>query len=389
MISPHSPYKFGYYQVGDKKTFSKVEALEWSKVCRHAVTWHYNDEVFSSMDWTKEPSKSLPELYIERAKDIRNSYDYIVLFYSGGSDSHNMLESFIYSGVKIDEICSFISRDKGEKDILIPDGKNEIHETASPQVQKLKNDGRLAMDVVHRIINLKDLIVDFNNTFNWNDYAYMANSMFTVQHPVKARLRKYIPEWRRMIDEGKRVALVWGWEKPRIMHDGKFFLTFLDILDNCVGPETQMLNPPGWYDELFYHTPDMPEIVIKQAHVTKNFLNAAPENHPWLTDKVTGMGHVIKHRPDCSWTAKWLLTDAQSMLIYPWYNPSLHSETKTKDSFYSHRDHWFWEDPVLSNGYRRVVEGIVHQFGSELVIGADKQYGRKVSVIRSKRYWLE
>lgn len=389
MITPHSPYKFGYYQVGDRKTFSKVEAFEWARTSNTTVTWHYNDEVFDSMDWTKEPAKSLPELYIERAKDIREAYDYIVLFYSGGSDSHNMLESFIHAGVKIDELCSYISRDHGENNVLVPDGRNEIHETASPRIQKLKSEGRLPADVRHRVINLKDLIMDYTKTVNWHDYAYAVNTMFTIHQPVKDRLRNYIPEWRKLISEGKRVAFVWGWEKPRIMHDGKFYLTFMDILNNCVGPDTQRLNATGWYDELFYHTPDKPEIAIKQAHVTKNFLNAAPENHPWLTEKPTGFGHVIKHRPDHSWTARWISQEAQAMLIYPWYDPYQHSEGKSLDSFFAHRDLWFWKDPVISTNWRKVVEGVVRQFSDDLVSDTEKVYGKKIKILRSKRYWLE
>lgn len=389
MITPHSPYKYGYYQVNGRQTFSKIEALEWAKGALDQVTWHYNDEAFSSMDWTKEPTKSLPELYMERARDIREAYDYVVLFYSGGSDSHNMLESFIHAGAKVDELCSYISRDKGESNELVPDDKNEIHETASPIVKKLKDDGRLEADVIHRIINLKDLIMDFSSEVNWHDFAYMVNSMFTVQQPVKDKLRNYVPEWRKLINEGKRVAFVWGWEKPRIMHDGKFYLTFYDVLNHCVGPETQRLNQAGWYDELFYHTPDKPEIAIKQGHVTKNFLNAAPETHPWFTETPTGFGHVIKHRPDHSWTAKWISQEAQAMLIYPWYDPYRHSEAKSKDSFYSQRDLWFWKDEVLSTNWRKVIEGVVHQFGEELATNTDSQFGRRVKVIRTKRYWLE
>ena len=49
-----------------------------------------------------------------------------------------------------------------------------------------------------------------------------------------------------------------------------WYFAFNDILDNCVNPFVQQRYNDGWYDELFYWSPDYPEIVIKQAHTVKN-----------------------------------------------------------------------------------------------------------------------
>jgi hypothetical protein len=46
----------------------------------------------------------------------------------------------------------------------------------------------------------------------------------------------------------------------------------MDVIDNCIGVWQQINHSNGWFDELFYTTGDMPEIVIKQAHVIKKFL---------------------------------------------------------------------------------------------------------------------
>ena len=68
------PDKFGYYTVGEKKSYSKLEALGWG-----SPKWHFNDEIFSAIDWTIEPPFDLWELYKQRAKQIREQYDYVVL----------------------------------------------------------------------------------------------------------------------------------------------------------------------------------------------------------------------------------------------------------------------------------------------------------------------
>ncbi len=88
--------RFGYYKIGNDVVFSKIEALELADRKNLPISWHYNDDIFDSVDWKTEPKFTLSEIYKSRAQQIRKSYDYIVLFYSGGADSHNMLESFLH-----------------------------------------------------------------------------------------------------------------------------------------------------------------------------------------------------------------------------------------------------------------------------------------------------
>ena len=105
MIS-FTPDKFGYYRVGEKTTYSKLEAIEWSRQNNISVQFVFNDKIFSAIDWTQEPTTPLWEMYKDRARQIREAYDYVVLWYSGGSDSHNMLWAWIEAGLKIDEIAT-------------------------------------------------------------------------------------------------------------------------------------------------------------------------------------------------------------------------------------------------------------------------------------------
>ena len=387
IANPH--VKFGYYQVGEYQTFSKVEAIEIGRRLNIAPTWHYNDEVFGAVDWTKEPAESLDSMYMRRAQDISNTHDYVILYYSGGADSHNMLESFVRSGARIDEIVSFHADQVGVPSPNNPLGRSEVFETAVPYVQQLKDSGRLPAHVKHRLVNQKETVSQFCKTVNWLDYPYLINSTFGLHNGARQYFREYIEDWRRIIESGKKLVMVWGWEKPRVMHEDRFYVNFVDTLDGCVGPEHQRMGRSDWYDEMFYSTPDMPEIAIKQAHLVKNFLKLAPEDHPWLTDSVTGLGHVIKHRPDHSWCAKWLSQDALSMIVYPWFNPSLYYEKKNFDTFFTHRDQWFWSDQELSDGYRRMLGGFVHQLGEDYVTTPTEKSGRKYKVIRSRRYWLE
>lgn len=381
------PSRFGYYQVGDFKIYSKVEALEISQRTNNDITWHYNDEVFSSLDWTKEPIADLGDLYQTRARQIREKYDHVVLFYSGGADSHNMLESFVHAGVKIDEIVSFHSlsadKDKGSE------FNKEIFETAIPFVESLKNLQKLPMTVPHRLIDMGEIITKFCQDINWLDFPYMVSSTVSINNVARANLRKYVKDWSDIIDQGKKLVLVWGHDKPRVMSEGpKFFLNFMDIFDNCVSTIIQQARPQGWFDEMFYSTPDLPEIVVKQAHVIKKFLQACDDNHPWVTESVTGLGHAVKYKSDGSWQSIWLTQDAQSMLIYPWFRPELYYESKPLDIIYSKRDRWFWSDKSISQRYHMIVDGMISRFGNQW-INQDLQKGtRSTRNFRSKKYWL-
>ena len=54
---------FGYWSVGDYKTFSKLEALEIHLKLNIPVKYHFNDEVYGAIDWTQEPVQSITDMY--------------------------------------------------------------------------------------------------------------------------------------------------------------------------------------------------------------------------------------------------------------------------------------------------------------------------------------
>jgi hypothetical protein len=92
----YSGDQFGYYTVGPNfKTYSKLLAIEEMRRTGTHLEWHFNESQYQAHDWRKEPSTSLDELYRQRAQEIRDKYDYVVLWYSGGPDSWNILNTFI------------------------------------------------------------------------------------------------------------------------------------------------------------------------------------------------------------------------------------------------------------------------------------------------------
>ena len=101
--------KLGYYQVGLEYFEHKVPALLRATEIGQHPEWNFNKEAFDSVNWKQEPQESLWELYTKRAHQLREKYDYLILGYSGGSDSKNILDVFLQNGIKIDEIVSKFS----------------------------------------------------------------------------------------------------------------------------------------------------------------------------------------------------------------------------------------------------------------------------------------
>ena len=96
--------KLGYYKVDNLDFDSKILACIHATKFNNQVQWVFNNNVFDNYAWHIEPIESLDILYDRRSKTLRELYDYIIVSYSGGADSHNIVESFLRQGLHIDEI---------------------------------------------------------------------------------------------------------------------------------------------------------------------------------------------------------------------------------------------------------------------------------------------
>ena len=85
----------------------------------------------TNTDFSANSEKTWQQLCRERALNLRNSYDYIKVWFSGGIDSVRMLRSFIENNIYIDEIVIIRSGIKA--------GDYEILDTALPIIEKCKN----------------------------------------------------------------------------------------------------------------------------------------------------------------------------------------------------------------------------------------------------------
>jgi hypothetical protein len=371
MNPPADKDRYGYYTVGDFKTYSKLEAIEVSGKIKQPLQWRFNQAKFEQFDWTQEPPGSLEFWYKERAQQLREQYDYIVLWYSGGADSHNVLMSFVRNNIFVDEIAQFhnLSADNGNKKTYF---NEEVFVTSAPITQDLIANNPLYRHTKHRLVDLSDIQTKIllDNSNKW-DYFYKIGYHPSPNNLARSYLREMVPDYQSMIDQGKRVCFVFGSEKPLVeLHGSDWYVVFKDMLDNAVSPRTQMLNRAWEHDELFYWSDTMPQLVAKQAHIVKKYLSQLTQAD---VDNVHVSSHSELHdkygrRKINSWWADvvvngvkyQLLPDGLHRLIYPDWNPMSIVANKPLSSLYTPRDTWMFNSMAPDIGQKYYHHGLLH-----------------------------
>jgi hypothetical protein len=365
--------KFGFYEVGNQKTYSKLEALEFKKATGLPINWNFNDRVFENFDWSVEPPESLEFYYAQRVRQLREKYDYLVLMYSGGADSAGILDTFVENNVFVDEICQYhnLQGEGGNKNSWM---NEEVFHNSAPQTQELIASNPVYKNTVHRLIDITALqqnILKVND--NKFDVWYKTNGYHTPNTLARVHLRE-LPEYQKIINSGKTLCFIWGVEKPTVSGDadGNYWITFTDARDGQgVAAATQMLNREWEHDEYFFWTPDLPEIPCKQGHIVKQFLEKLVPDHidnryvyygpraydeygrSFASDKHVG---TRKHGTN----TYYLLLYGLNTLIYKNYNPELVVCGKPISTMISPRDSWFFKSNSADMNQSMYLSGMLH-----------------------------
>jgi hypothetical protein len=240
---------------------SKIMALEYASKHNTDIGFYFNDVEFSTLPWTFEPPEHIDELYLRRAKQLREKYDYIVVMYSGGSDSSTILKTFVRNGIKVDEVATYggwsHSVDKYDDPVNL-----EITYAATEMLKQCVNLGIK--------VNYLNMLDHFEKSYSSPDWVYDADPRINPDNHLKFHTANGRQDLIDMVDRGLKVALVFGHDKPRIVFkDNAFFLTYLDVGALATNVWPQMFEPGyvGPAMEFFYPNVDVPEIMIKQGHM--------------------------------------------------------------------------------------------------------------------------
>jgi len=344
--------KLGFYTVNGKKFYSKPQALLEATATGQFPTWNFNREVFSGIDTTVEPQLSLHELYRMRAQQLRDRYDYIRLEFSGGSDSTTVLYSFINNDIHLDEVV-FRYPMQGDKN-LGPDPKNtkadntlsEWHFAAKPILQKLAITHPKIKITMH---DFSDNILKYQGDESWvNNAKDYLHPEHTFKHdPLGLKGHKDLAE------TGKKICILYGVDKPKIcIKDGRWWMYFLDIQANhSQGQRGHYVNITTEY---FYWQPDIPELLIKQAHTIKKW---------FLGENAKHLQFLIRW-PNHSQSQRQAYEQITKPLIYPDYDPHTWQAGKSSNNFYSEMTWWFFKNFKDTRFFQVWESGIDHMVKS-------------------------
>lgn len=254
----------------DQKNVYKthIDALKSGKKC----FLYYNDALYNKVDWKTEPLLSLDELYKLRAQEIRDSYERVILCLSGGIDSRNVLETFYYNNIHIDEILSVGAFSQDEYFGSDENNNKEIY----VNVRQLLNELHLPktkitfLDYTEHFRTPKS----FSLISEYEDYwMYNISCWKSPHHLFWNDLSKYI------LHDNKKTCWVTG--------TGKTYVRVNDILPYIVFDETELMNYSGKYvdenlfRENFYwgNTKISTDIVKKQAYTMLKIYNKINNRH--------------------------------------------------------------------------------------------------------------
>jgi hypothetical protein len=364
-------YGSGFWKAGSECFFNKAEALRYSTAYGMPVTYHFFDEIYARNKG--EPQETLTEIYKQRALQIRSQYDYVVLALSGGSDSTNMLEAFLATGCKIDEVLCYYPVKAIEKMLNTFDPsdtspKNHMFEYTmafTPIVNELlvkhPNIKVTVLDYTDYLLETVDkLAVDSFYLSGLSLHPGTAGTSMVFQHMEKLPLNS---------------VCVVGVDKPRVYYNGsldRFSFSFMDFQN--FWPTACMALKLHPCIEQFYYTPDMPEIIHKQYYVIRRLMRrliqSGQRSNPLYQQ-------IRRDHPTAKNVDLYNMQDPFfENILYPnTYRPDIFQTVKPKSIFFIEESDWFTKSGLTGERVKSIYEGQVADFlnniGQEFVTYTD------------------
>jgi hypothetical protein len=347
--------KLGYYTCNNQEFDSKLQALMYSTVAKKDVAWYFNNQTFDNYAWHVEPTLSLDALYDIRARQIRERYDYVIISYSGGADSHNIVESFIRQGLHIDEIVTNWSLDASEKFLVL-----DPRETSA-----WNNNAEFKLNTVHKLNYIKNACPRTKITFNDTSRA-LVDSFLNAKDASWVKKKRevvnangtnnynyvYFSELRKQFDKGQRIGLILGIDKPKVkIVDKKFYLFFTDTTANIASVQDHIEEYPNAETVFFYWDSDCVDLLCKQAHIVLSYIRTAPNVKQLWNDSNPPDGKVDSPIRD-------LRERVLRNVIYTTWDNNSFQVTKATRGMDSELDYWFSRGWQGTNEYQIWQDGI-------------------------------
>jgi hypothetical protein len=367
--------KHGCWISGGIAFDNKIKALEHATVTKSNIRFYFHDHIWRSFDKNQLGKVSLIELYKQRAIQLRDSYDYLILYYSGGSDSHNILETFLKNNIKIDEIRVRWAKPLTDGKFYTPNkldtsarnGVSEWNFLIKPELERLKlTHPEIKINIIDFTDKIFDCAYDVDKLEkHFNDYNWYRGAFGSYVQRLNKNL--FIP----YSNKGK-VAHIFGIEKPIL----KFSQTSVDLVFIDQFLENSLIPLQSYNDhiEFFYWTNDLPLLPLEQAFQVAIFLKNKYLLDKNFIDKVDYL--FIEGMHPNSWSLRYkskMIDVHKSILFNHSWDSSKFSAGKPNES----RSDWhFWmyehkEFSVLKNNFMNAFSNITSKIDSRFLLDAE------------------
>jgi hypothetical protein len=282
-INHTDPVRVGhsYWQVGEFKTINKIAAIERAGGDISKVKFQCMDDTWSRFDGFAEPTESWEELMKRRAWQLRDKYKHLAILYSGGWDSHTVLMTYINNNIPVDEIIIW------DRTSYMEDP--EVHDAYNTAKNLIKDN------------NLKTKLTMFDIPWDHHasiykqvgeNYIYLPGCPLMFNQTSRILHHETIAGFLKIKEQHILGSAVYieAHDKPRVnLYDNKWYHFYVDL------SMMQFLGKGA--SELFYYTPDMPELQMKQIYMSiryfENLLNNSPGATPKLVHDVQSLKYPL------------------------------------------------------------------------------------------------
>jgi hypothetical protein len=344
----------GFYKVEDSLFTNKLNAAIYASEKKKNITWEFHDGIFANtLKSYILGSQNLADLYTQRAQQLRDTYDYLVLHYSGGADSWNILNTFLKNNIKLDYIFVKWPIKAMDKNLYIPNAHDtsavnfvsEWDYVLKKDIHWLKqNYPEIKIEIYDWLDNLQENFFTDDLFQNINLHRYYFSNLLRLFDGSNIE--------RELIDKGKKVGSIFGVDKPIITEkNNQCFFYFVDSPLLSI----DKLQQTNETTEYFYWTPNFPMLAIEQANRVFQFY----KKNPQYRHKIQSYGSIPNLE---KWTVKDYFLKAQSesdiakMIIYPEWNWTRFQAEKPipgPDLMMSQKDIWLETLPIMSK-YREI-----------------------------------
>lgn len=319
-------FRTPYYTVGSKIVLRADEVFKEHSHTGLPFEFHPGLNFLNSPQWKVEPPETIQELRRQRALQIREKYDNIILMFSGGTDSTPILRTFVENKIPLNQILIGVNdtwadmRNKEHNEIIVPLLKEYL--------QAHNYETEVVVHVVPAYLE--------EHARGWKTWKGGSVPILTPTG-FQAVMKNDVLNFSK---ETSNTCAIFGREKPTVVvQDDQWCWISLDKMLFC--QETDLNNEHLPVEE-FYLTDDFPQLQIKMAWLMARYLESVcPEEK----DRET----LLKSQ---SRTGNWYMGTCTAMDLRP-----IHTWLATPDSQSCSPEHWHGDIRRAFKGREDLIRG--------------------------------